>query len=69
MSTLAVAQPTLEGLERERTLDDLLVSIWSELFSHQAVECPACHGEMEPEYGAQALPIGGRCRSCGASLK
>jgi hypothetical protein len=69
VSTLLVAQPTLEGLEPERTLDDLLIGVWTRLSSHQAVECPACHGEMEPEYGAQALPIGGRCRSCGATLK
>jgi DnaJ-class molecular chaperone len=68
MSMLAVEQRTLEGLEYEPTLDELLVGVWTGLSSHRTVECPVCHGEMDPEYGAQALPIGGRCRSCGAAL-
>jgi hypothetical protein len=55
VSTLAVEQPRLEGLEAERTLDDVLVGAWTQLCSHRAVECPLCHGEMEPEYGARAL--------------
>jgi hypothetical protein len=69
MSTLVVEQTTLEGLGAQPTLDDLVVRAWTGLRSHQNVECPACHGEMAPEYGAQALPIGGRCRDCGATLK
>lgn len=69
MTILAVEQPTLEGLEPEATLDDLLVSAWGELRSRQIVECPVCRGEMEPEYGAQALPIGGRCTDCGAAFR
>lgn len=69
MTTLAVAQTTLEGLEAEPTLDDLLASAWDELRSHQVVECPVCHGAMNPEYGTQALPIGGRCTNCGALLR
>ena len=68
MSTLVVAQPTLEGLEPYRTLGDLLASVWSELSAHQTVQCPVCHGEMEPEYSAQALPVGGRCTDCGSVL-
>jgi hypothetical protein len=69
VTVLAVEQTTFEGLESELTLDDLLVSAWRELRSRQMVECPACRGEMEPEYGAQALPIGGRCTDCGAVLR
>jgi hypothetical protein len=68
VSTLAVEQPTLEGLERERTLDDVIVGVWRGLCSHQIVKCPICHGEMAPEYSAQALPVGGRCRDCGVTL-
>jgi hypothetical protein len=66
---LAVEQTTLAGLEPEPTLEDLLVRAWGELRSRQIAECPLCRGEMEPEYGAQALPIGGRCTDCGAVLR
>jgi hypothetical protein len=66
---LAVEQTTLEGFEPEPTLEDLLVGTWGELRSRQVGECPVCRGEMEPEYGAQALPIGGRCTECGAVLR
>jgi hypothetical protein len=68
VSTLTVAQTTLEGLGPEPTLDDVLDAVWRELRSHHTAECPVCHGEMGPEYGAQALPLGGRCRDCGALL-
>jgi hypothetical protein len=68
VSTLVVAQTTLEGVEPHRTLDDLLVSVWTELAAHRTVECPVCHGEMGPEYGARALPVGGRCTDCGSVL-
>jgi hypothetical protein len=69
VSTLAVEQTTLEGLGTEPTLDDLIARVWTGLRSHRTVKCPACHGEMEPEYAAHALPIGGRCTDCGATLK
>ena len=68
MSTLVVAQPTLEGLEPYRTLGDLLAGVWTELSAHQTAQCPVCEGDMEPEYAAQALPVGGRCRNCGSVL-
>ena len=68
MSTLAVEQTTLEGLEPEPTLDDAIAGVWRSLCSHRIVACPVCHGEMAPEYGAQALPVGGRCRRCDATL-
>ena len=69
MSALAVEQTTLEGLGPERTLDELLVGVWAGICSHQTVECPVCHEEMEPQYGAHALPVGGRCAGCGAVLR
>jgi hypothetical protein len=68
MSTLAVEQATLEGYGPEPTLDALLTGVWSDLCSHRIVECPLCQGEMRPEYGAQARPVGGRCTDCGAVL-
>jgi len=68
VSTLVVAQPTLEGLERYRTLGDLLAGVWAELSAHQTVECPVCQGDMEPIYGAVALPVAGRCSDCGTVL-
>lgn len=85
MTMLAVAQTSLDGrfvrmaAERDRlagergglepTLDDLLDDVWRGLAMHRTVECPVCHGEMNPQYGAQALPIGGRCTDCGATLR
>jgi hypothetical protein len=68
VSTLLVAQPTLEGLKPSRTLGDLIASVWSELSAHRMVQCPVCYGDMEPEYSAQALPVGGRCTDCGSVL-
>jgi len=70
VSTLVVA-PTLFGsLGDEPTLDDQLVGAWEGLIAHRAVECIVCHGRMEPEYGSGARePEGGRCSSCGATLR
>jgi hypothetical protein len=68
MSTLAVAPTLLDRMGGEPTLDDLLVGVWEGLAAHRAVECPACAGEMEPEYGAHARPVGGCCTACGAML-
>ena len=50
------------------TLDDLVSGAWEELTAHAVVECPLCDGDLEPVYGPHALPIGGRCRSCGTTL-
>jgi DnaJ-class molecular chaperone len=68
VSTLAVEQTTLEGLGPEPTLEDLMLGVWRSLSSHQTVECPVCHGTMEPQYGAHALPVAGRCTDCGTVL-
>jgi len=50
------------------TLDQVVSGAWEELTAHAVVECPLCDGELEPEYGQHALPIGGRCRRCGTTL-
>jgi hypothetical protein len=50
------------------TLDHVVSGAWEELTAHAVVECPVCDGELEPEYGQHALPIGGRCRGCGTTL-
>ncbi len=68
MTMAVVAQPTLDGLAPESTLDEVVISVWTTLASHQSAECPVCHGEMAPVYAAHALPVGGRCTDCGAVL-
>jgi len=50
------------------TLDDVVSGAWEELTAHAVVECPVCQGELAPEYGAHARPVGGRCRGCGTTL-
>jgi hypothetical protein len=53
----------------ESTLDDVLAGVWEGLTAHRVVTCPVCEAEMAPVYGAHALPIGGRCTSCGSALR
>ena len=69
MSAVAVAPTLRDRVYGERALDDVLVCVWEELTAHRDVACPVCGGEMGPEYGAQARPIGGRCRSCSVTLR
>ena len=59
---------TAAGQRNERTLDDVVAGKWGRLRTHQVVACPLCLGEMKPEYGAHALPIGGSCATCGSTL-
>jgi hypothetical protein len=49
-------------------LDEVIVHAWEVLGSGREVTCPICGGEMDPEYGAQARPISGRCGDCGTRL-
>ncbi len=49
-------------------LDDLVAGLWEGLAARRVVRCPVCASEMQPAYGAHALPIGGRCRACGSTL-
>ena len=55
--------------EREPTLDELITATWAQLSRHRTAECPVCGEEMTPQYGAHALPIAGRCRSCASELR
>jgi hypothetical protein len=70
VTTLMLSRPTLfDAVGGEPTLDETLVDAWEGLTAHRAVDCPVCGAaEMAPEYGAHALPIGGRCRRCGSTL-
>lgn len=66
---LATPAPGLfNGLGGEPTLDQLIAGVWEGLTAHATVRCPVCEGEMRPEYGARALPLGGRCAECGSTL-
>jgi hypothetical protein len=63
------------GAEREgcapgsgETLDRLVVGGWERLTSRATTQCLLCGGTMEPTYGVQSKPIGGRCRDCGTTL-
>jgi hypothetical protein len=52
----------------EPTLDSLLSGMWEGLAAHRSVPCPLCGGEVTPDYGAHALPVGGCCQSCQTRL-
>jgi hypothetical protein len=62
------APSLFDDLGGEPTLDELLSGAWEGLVAHQHVACPVCGGDMKPEYGAHARPIGGRCGSCASEL-
>ena len=68
MTALAAAPTLFDALGGEPTLDDAIASVWEGLTAHKIVECLVCGEPMKPEYGAHALPIGGRCESCGSTL-
>jgi tRNA(Ile2) C34 agmatinyltransferase TiaS len=50
------------------TLDDVIVSAWEGVATHHDVRCPVCGGTMAARYSAVSVPVGGRCRDCGATL-
>ena len=68
MAMATLAQVSRDPPRPEPTLDEALRGIWAGLVQGRTVLCPVCRGEMAPQYGAQALPVGGRCRRCGATL-
>jgi hypothetical protein len=81
VTALALQLPIADVLEDQRgagsasadpggepTLDSLLSGMWEGLAAHRSVPCPLCGGEVTPDYGAHALPIGGRCQSCETRL-
>ena len=72
-AVLAVAESSppelpLDPPQRPSGLDQLIASVWEGLATRGTVECPVCGGHMEPEHGAGARPIGGRCANCGSIL-
>jgi hypothetical protein len=58
-----------ETVGGEPTLDELIAGVWEGLAAHEGVECPVCGEEMAPQYAQHARPIGGRCESCGSTLR
>ena len=62
------ARAGVADLGGEPTLDALMSGVWEGLAAHKSVACPLCGHEMRPDYGAHALPIGGRCDDCGTRL-
>ena len=50
------------------TLDRLVVGGWERLTTRATTPCLLCGGTVEPTYGVQARPIGGRCGDCGTTL-
>ena len=68
MSTLTLEPTLFEAAGGEPTLDELVVCAWEGLTAQRAAECLVCGDEVEPVYGATALPILGRCRGCGSEL-
>jgi hypothetical protein len=69
MTALAAAPTLFDDLGGEPTLDDVLAGVWDGLTAHKPVACLVCGEPMTPEYGVHALPIGGRCSSCGSTLR
>jgi hypothetical protein len=71
VSACAVVAPPRpqERLWDEGTLDELIAGLWEGLGANQTVACPVCGAEMAPEYAAHARAIGGRCASCGSTLR
>ena len=59
--------PSGEQGGKPRSLDDLIVDTWEGLVRGTS-QCPVCGGRLEPEYGAHARPVGGRCADCGSAL-
>lgn len=54
--------------DRAPSLGRLIAAAWARLATQETVACPVCGGPMEPEYGAGARPIGGRCAQCASIL-
>jgi hypothetical protein len=71
MSACAVmAPPSPRGAPRdEGSLDELIAALWHGLDADQTVACPVCGAEMKPEYAAHTRAVGGRCTSCGSTLR
>jgi hypothetical protein len=69
MSTLTLEPTLFDRPGGEPSLDEVISSAWEVLAARQPVACPVCRGGLlEPQYGAHARPIAGRCSSCGSTL-
>jgi hypothetical protein len=64
----AGSRSATQDLGGEPTLDALLAGVWEGLAAHKSAACPLCDGQMTPEYGAHALPVGGCCQGCQTRL-
>ncbi len=71
MSAALAARPAslFDPVGGEPTLEEVVSGAWEVLAAHRVVRCPACGGEMVPEYGVHALPVGGACTDCAAVLR
>ena len=58
-----------DALDEGGTLDELIASVWKSLRAGRTVACPICGEEMKPQYGVHARAIGGRCSTCGSSVR
>jgi hypothetical protein len=67
MTMVAVAPLWEERTGDEPTLAEVIGVAWEALAAGRAAECPVCHGEMVPSYGA-TRPLSGLCGSCGSRL-
>jgi hypothetical protein len=68
VTTLTVEPSLFDAVGGESTLDEIIVGVWEGLTAQRVVRCPICEEDMTPEYGVHALPIGGRCTSCGTVI-
>jgi ribosomal protein S27E len=69
MSTLTLAPTLFDRPGGEPSLDEVISSAWEVLTARRAATCLVCgSGLLEPQYGAHARPIAGRCSSCGSTL-
>jgi hypothetical protein len=67
-ATLWSTTETAELGDGARRLDQAITVVWDRLGAQVEAECPVCGGRMQPQYGAGARPIAGRCSDCGSYL-
>jgi hypothetical protein len=59
---------TEDAHHESRSLDDLIADTWEGLVKGTS-QCPVCGGRLEPQFGAHARPVGGRCADCGSTIR
>ena len=67
-ATLWSSSETAELRDSARRLEQVISAVWDRLSAQIEAECPVCAGRMQPQYGAGARPIAGRCDDCGSYL-